>query len=82
MTLTNAIVENDKTFRKRFQNVKKTYLELKNHISEGTLFSSTFKVEENKVPSELSNFAYRRHFRIFLHIYYYKFIRYHSLNQL
>ena len=69
MTLKNAIVENDKIFRKRFQNVKKTYLELKNHISEGTLFSSTFKVEENKVPSELSNFASRCHFRTLLHIY-------------
>ena len=32
--------------------VRKTYLELENQISEGTLFSSTFKVPENKVPSE------------------------------
>ena len=65
MKLKNAIVENDKIFRKRIKNVQKTYLEFKNHISEGTLFSSTFKVEENKVPSELSNFAFKCPFRTF-----------------
>ena len=32
--------------------VKQIYLELENQISEGTLFSSTFKVSENKVPLE------------------------------
>ena len=43
--------------QKKVKMVKKSYLQFKNHISEGTLFSSTFKVETNKVPSELSNFA-------------------------
>ena len=33
--------------------VQKTYLELENQISEGTLFSQTLKVEGNKVPSEI-----------------------------
>ena len=37
--------------------VWKSYLELENHISETTLFSSTFKIEEKKVPSEYWNFA-------------------------
>ena len=32
---------------------QKSYLELQNHISEITLFSSTFKIEENNVPSEM-----------------------------
>ena len=35
------------------KNVKKSYLEAKFHYSEGTLFSSILKDEENKVPSEI-----------------------------
>ena len=34
-------------------NVQKTYLEAKFQYSEGTLFSSILKVEENKVISEI-----------------------------
>ena len=33
-------------------NDQKSYLELENQFSESTLFSSTFKFEENNVPSE------------------------------
>ena len=33
--------------------VRKRYLEAKYRHSEATLFSSTFKIEENKVPSEI-----------------------------
>ena len=35
------------------KNVRKWYLETKFKNSEGTLFSETLKVEENKVPSEI-----------------------------
>ena len=38
---------------------------MENNFSENTLFSSTLKVEENKVSSENSNFASRYHFRTF-----------------
>ena len=32
--------------------IQKKYLELENQIYEDTLFSSTFEVPKNKVPSE------------------------------
>ena len=35
---------------KYFLKTQKTHLELENQISEGTLFSSTFKVREKKCP--------------------------------
>ena len=35
------------------KNYQKLYLEAIFHYSEGTLFSSILKVEENKVPSEI-----------------------------
>ena len=36
---------------------QKTHLQLANHISEGNLFPSTFKVRGNKVLSDFQNFA-------------------------
>ena len=38
--------------RKKIKKVEKSYLELENNIYETTLFSGTFKIEGNKVPSE------------------------------
>jgi len=45
----------------------KTHLELANHISEGNLFPSTFKVRGNKVPSDFQNFASKCQFYDYLH---------------